>query len=42
MKDFIRIENLYFQYEASEEDENRSYALNGVDLSIGRGEFVAV
>ena len=42
MKDFIRIENLYFQYEASEEDENRSYALNGVDLSISRGEFVAV
>ncbi len=42
MKDFIKIENLYFQYESSEENENRSYALSGVDLTINKGEFVAI
>lgn len=42
MKDFIEIKNLYFQYEASEENENRTYALNGVNLTISKGEFVAI
>ena len=40
MEEYIKIENVYFRYD--EEDENSSFALNGVSLSIGRGEFVAV
>ncbi len=39
MKDFIEVKNVYFQYE---ENENDDYALNDVNMTIGKGEFVAI
>ena len=38
---FIEIKDLTFSYGA-EGEENKDYALNGVSLSVERGEFVAV
>lgn len=40
MSDIIKTESLTYAYHT--EDGNQHFALNGVDLSIGRGEFVAV
>ena len=40
MKEFIRIENLFYKYDQSDDSDN--YALRGVDLTIYGGEFVAV
>ncbi len=40
MEDFIRVENVCFQYD--ENDKNSSYALDNISLSIKKGEFVAV
>ena len=40
MEEFIKIENVYFSYDESE--EGKSFALSGIDLTINRGEFVAV
>lgn len=40
MEEFIKIENVYFSYD--EEGENRAFALCGIDLTINKGEFVAV
>lgn len=40
MEDFIRVENVCFQYD--ENEESNSYALNNINLSIARGEFVAI
>ncbi len=40
MEDFIRVENVCFQYD--ENEKNNSYALDNISLSIKRGEFVAV
>ena len=45
MDDFIEVKNVYFQYDADEDDENGTkpgYALSGVELSISRGEFVCI
>lgn len=40
MEDFIRVENVCFQYDES--DTNSSYALDNISLSIKKGEFAAV
>lgn len=40
MSEIIKTENLSYAY--TDENCNRKYALNGVNLSIKRGEFVAV
>lgn len=45
MEDFINVQNVFFQYETGEEEENAAegeFALKGVDLTVRRGEFVAV
>ncbi len=46
MEDFIKVENVYFRYDEDEEEDNHAgasdYALKGIDLTIGRGEFVAI
>ena len=39
MKEFIKIENVYFSYD---EEENSVFALNGVELTIDKGDFIAV
>ena len=41
MSDFIRIENLFFEY-AIEEEKPPKQALKGIDLEIEKGSFVAV
>ncbi len=38
MKNFIEIENVYYKYN----DNSDAFALKGVDLSIKKGEFIAV
>ncbi|MDR3766100.1 MAG: energy-coupling factor transporter ATPase [Butyricicoccus sp.] len=40
MSEIIKTENLTYAYH--DENGNAHFALNGIDLSIGRGEFVAV
>lgn len=40
MSEIIKTENLTYAYH--DENGNSHFALNGIDLSIGRGEFVAV
>ena len=40
MKEFIKTENVYFTYDENEDSDE--YALKGVTLTIGKGEFVAV
>ncbi len=40
MDQFIEVKNLYFSYDSSEDES--VYALSGVDLTIGKGEFVAI
>ena len=42
MKEFIKVKNVYFRYDEPEEGENSDFALEGVDLSIAKGEFVAI
>ena len=45
MEDFISVQNVFFQYETGEEEESASeeaFALRGVDLTVSRGEFVAI
>ena len=37
--DFLKTENVYFSYE---DEENNARALNGVSLSIEKGEYVAI
>ena len=42
--EYIKVENLYFDYEISEEEKhyNRAYVLDDLSLSINKGEFVAI
>lgn len=40
--EYIRIENLYFRYDESEDSQNNNYVLNGLNLSINKGDFVAI
>ena len=35
----IKFENVYFSYDEGEKD---SFSLNGIDLSVQEGEFLAV
>ena len=45
MDDFINVKDVFFQYETAEETENEGeacFALKGISLTIGKGEFVAV
>lgn len=39
MEEFIKVENVYFQYDESDNDE---YALKNINMTIGKGEFVAI
>lgn len=40
--DMLNAENLYFYYKRNGESEKEDIALNGIDLTIKKGEFVAV
>ena len=42
MKGFIEVKNLFFQYEEGEPEKEAAFALNGVDLTIEKGVFVAI
>ncbi len=42
MEEFINVKNVYFQYESAEEDNSDEFALNDVNMTIGKGEFVAI
>ena len=42
MGDFITVKDLYFKYEENEEGQESDFALKGIDLTVSRGEFVAV
>ncbi len=41
MKEFIKVKDLYFKYE-EEDGQESDFALRGIDLTINKGEFVAV
>lgn len=41
MEEFIEVKNVFYSYDPDNEKEE-DYALCGIDMSIGRGEFVAV
>ena len=42
MEDYIKVSHVYFQYESSEEKKPDDFALNDVNMMIGKGEFVAI
>ena len=42
MEEFINVKNVYFQYERAEEEKSDEFALNDVNMTIGKGEFVAI
>ncbi len=42
MQEFIAVNDLYFQYETGDEEGKAEFALKGIRLSIGKGEFLAV
>ncbi len=42
MGDFITVKDLYFKYEENEDGQESDFALKGIDLTVSRGEFVAV
>ncbi len=42
MGEFIEVKDVYFQYDESESAEEALYALKGIDLTIQKGEFVAI
>lgn len=42
MEEFIEVKDVYFQYEGTEGEDSSAFALNGVNMSINRGEFVAI
>lgn len=42
MESFIEVKDVYFRYDTQEETEKEHYALNGVNMKIGKGEFVAI
>lgn len=42
MGDFITVKDLYFKYEENEDGQGSDFALKGIDLTVSRGEFVAV
>lgn len=42
MGEFIQVKDLYFKYEEDQDGQDSDFALRGIDLSIRRGEFVAV
>ncbi len=42
MENFIQINDVYFQYEENGKDPSDKYVLNGINLNIDKGEFVAI
>lgn len=42
MEEFINVKDVYFQYESTGEEKENTFALNGVNMSIRKGEFVAI
>lgn len=42
MESFIDVKNVYFKYDSVEGEEESDFALNGVTMSISKGEFVAI
>ncbi len=41
MKNFIEVRNVFFKYGESEESSEEKYVLDGINLNIHKGEFVA-
>ena len=42
MEEFIKVNDVFYQYESFDEETDAGYALCGVNMTIGRGEFVAI
>lgn len=42
MEEFIQVNDVYFQYESAEEENSTDFALNKVNMTIYKGEFVAI
>lgn len=42
MNNFIQVNNVYFKYDTITENEQEHFALNGINMQIEKGEFVAV
>lgn len=42
MEDFIKVNHVFFQYESAEEKNSDDFALNDVNMTIRKGEFVAI
>ena len=42
MDDFIQVKDLYFQYDGNPDEKQKSFALNNINLTISKGEFVAI
>ena len=42
MEEFIEVKDVYFQYEGTEGEDSSAFALNGVNMTINKGEFVAI
>ena len=42
MGNFIEVNDVYFRYNVQDDNEKEHYALNGVNMQINKGEFVAV
>ena len=42
MKEFISVKNVYFKYDQDSDDVKAPYALSGINMTINKGEFVAI
>lgn len=42
MEKFIEVNDVYFKYDTQSETEKTDFALKGVNMQIGKGEFVAI
>ena len=42
MGEFIEVKNVYFKYDEAEDEGGENYALRGINLTVKKGEFVAV
>ena len=42
MNGFIEVKDLYFKYDDPDDEKKNDFALSGIDLTIEKGEFVAI